>query len=449
MDVSIVLSILETIPKNILINCAEKLILKKAVSLKNKKGMSLENEQADAKAEMADIETNNDPKVFIKDLINCYEVILDLIKINGDSGIVSKKRKETYQKAIELVKVINKTTASGDMSTVIKILTDSLTEKPRKIMKELYENGIVKLENKSPYNGAVIKNGKVVGAEEEIDAFKNLSVLIGIGIGLGDAGVKDLVRMGYTSIDQLRLIYKKDNFESFRKGLQAPLRKYFEGTVRIEKMSREEATKWRDTISEIVDEASNDLDEGIEVKHKIGGSYARKKEEIGDIDYVIVVNDNNQTNNQTKANNALYKLMNNVLDSVTAITDIGIPVELDSVAETPSRPVKGKRYSTSIKLWFKVGKLKTKVEIYGYSNAEFIFPYFARSADVNLQKKIKMHALKNGYKLSPWSLDLRDTDTSIETIPEQVELIREKLGKSKIETIKDLFDFLEFNNSNN
>jgi predicted nucleotidyltransferase len=437
MDKDIILSILETIPKHILIYCAEKLFLK------NKKITSLE--KSPNTSSVIKMEHYDNTKVFIKDLINCYEVMLDLIKINGDSGIVNKKRKETYQKAIEFVKGVD---TSVDIQTFIKKISTGLTEKPKKIMKELFANGEVTLEDKSPYNGATIKNGKVVGAEEEIEAFKNLSVLVGIGIGLGDAGVKDLVRMGYTSIDELRLLYEKDKFESFRKGLQGPLRKYFEGTVRIEKMSREEATKWRDTISEIVEKVISEIDDDeIIIKHKIGGSYARKKEEIGDIDYVVVVNDKKD---QSKANITLYNLMNNVLDLITEVNDIGnLLVELDSVTETPSKPIKGKRYSTSIKLWFKVGKLKTKVEIYGYSNTDFVFPYFARSAEVNLQKKVKMQALRNGYKLSPWSLDLKDTDMSIETVPEQVELIRQKLGKDKIETIKELFEFLDYSSGNN
>ena len=392
----------------------------------------------------------NDTKIFANDLINCYEVILDLIKINGDSGIVNKKRKETYQKAIQTItETITETDCSLDVSVFIKKLCSSLTDKPKKLMKELFTNGEVTLEDKKPYNGATIKNGKIVGAEDEIEAFKNLSVLVGIGIGLGDSGVKDLVKLGYSSIEQLRIVYEQDKFVAFRKGLRNPLCKYFEGTVRIEKMSREEATKWKDTIDRIV--SSNKEDDKVIIKHKIAGSYARKKEEIGDIDYVIVVNDTYENTNN--ANSVLYKLMNDILDEITEITEIGIEapisVELDSVAETPSRPIKGKRYSTSIKLWFKVGELKTKVEIYGYANAEFSFPYFARSAEVNLQKKVKMQALRKGYKLSPWSLDIKDTDVAIENVPEQVNILREKIGKDKIATLKELFQFLDYSSDNN
>lgn len=430
-----VLSILETVPKNVLIKCAEKLFLK------NKKFESLEKSQTASVNKMY-----NNTQNFKKDLISTYEIIIDLIKINGDSGIVNKKRKETYQKAIGNV---NETDSNIDISIFTKKLAGVLTEKPKKLMKELFTNEEVVLEDKAPYNGATIKNGKIVGDEGDIEAFKNLSVLVGIGIGLGDAGVKDLVRLGYTSIEQLKTIYEQDKFVSFRKGLQGPLCKYFEGTVRIEKMSREEATKWKDTIETIVNSVIDNTEIGdVQIKHKIAGSYARKKEEIGDIDYVLVANSTND--GSIKASNVLYEIMNQVLDNLSDVSDIGnLQVELDSVTETPSKPIKGKRYSTSIKLWFKVGSLKTKVEIYGYSNTEFCFPYFARSAEVNLQKKVKIQALKQGYKLGPWGLDLKDTDMSIETIPELVELIKEKLGKNKIETIKDLFKFLNYSSGNN
>jgi DNA polymerase/3'-5' exonuclease PolX len=381
----------------------------------------------------------NTTREFIKDLVSTYETILDICKISGDNGIANKKRQETFKKAVGFVMETNSNLSLLDF---VKELESILTEKPIKIMKELLTNGMVVLEKKTPYNGTIIKNGKIIDGYVDIDieAFKNLSILTGIGIGLGDIGVKELTKMGFKTIDNLKEMYENDKFVTLRKGLQGPLCKYFEGTVRIQKMSRIEATKWRDTIQEIINNAIVDNYENITVKHKIGGSYARKQEEIGDIDYIVVVNDS-----QNNANKYLYKLMNNILDQLTEITNIGdLPVELDSVSETPSKPIGSKRSSTTVKLWFKVGILKTKVEIYGYSNCEFIFPYFARSADVNLQKKIKIHANKRGYKLSPWGLDKKDTDEPITDDLEQVELIRKKIGKDNIETLKELFNFLEF-----
>ncbi len=383
---------------------------------------------------------------FKNKLIATYEIILDLVKMNGDAGIVNKKRQETYKRAIASVKELNHELNPVAFTKELDLI---LTEKPKKIMKELFVKGEVILENKPPYNGVTIKNGKIIKEENnDLEAFKNLSILSGIGIGIGDSGIKDLIRSGYTSVEQLKTIYEQDKFINFRKGLQGPLCKYFEGTFRIEKMSREEATKWRDVISTIVDSVINEHgDTGSNFKHKIAGSYARSRsinpqQKIGDIDYVVV-------SNGPKSNTSLYEIMNNILDQLSEVTKIDdLPVKLDSVTETPSKAVKGRKYSTSIKMWFKIGSLKTKIEIYGYANTEFIFPYFARAGDVDLQKKVKIQALKKGYKLSPWSLDLKDTDISIDTIPEQVELIRQKIGKDKIETIKELFNFLEFNKLN-
>jgi len=382
-------------------------------------------------------------------LLSTYEIILDIIKMNGDNGIVNRKRQETYYRAIH---ELSNLSTEQELGNFVKELNSVLTEKPKKIMKELLSSDQITLDQKAPYNGIIIKNGKILTEEGEIDeleAFKNLSILAGIGIGIGVSGIKDLIKMGYSSIEELKIEYEKDKLASFRKGLQTPLCKYFEGTVRIEKMSREEATKWRDKLSSIIDDVITAYS-SFEIKHKIAGSYARKKQEIGDIDYIIVVNSNSANSDpNSDPNSILYKIMNKVLDKLTEITCIGgeEEVEFESVTETPSKAIKGKRYSTSIKMWFKIGLQKRKIEIYGYTNAKFIYPFFARSAEVNLQKKLKMQAIRHGYKLSPWSLDLKDTDICIETIPEQVELIESKLGKNKIETLKDLFCFLNYSRS--
>jgi predicted nucleotidyltransferase len=378
----------------------------------------------------------NNTKEFAKDLVLTYEAVLYLSKINGDNGIANKKRQETYKKAISIVK-------DHDMSLNISefIINISLTEKPSKLMNELFSKGKVILEKKIPYNGVTIKNGKIIGknsseigSETDIESFKNLSILTGIGIGLGDSSIKELAKMGYNTIEQLKKVYETDKFSTFRKGLQGPLCKYFEGTVRIEKMTRYEATKWKDTIDNIVKCVIKNIvkDSSIIVKHKIAGSYARKQEEIGDIDYVIVVNDNDY----------LYKIMIEVLDEIVKLTDIGnLPVELDSVSETPSKPSRdNRRYYTGIKIWFKVGFLKTKIEIYGYSNCKFFYPYFARCIQPDLQKKIKICASKLDYKLSPYGLLDKNTDENINS-----DIIREKIGKDEIATLKDLFKFLDYN----
>jgi len=359
----------------------------------------------------------DDTLLFRTHLILTYETILDLIKFNGNSGIVNRKRQDTYKNAIATVKDVD---ASLDIQEFVKEL-DQLTKKPMAVMKELLVKGSVTLENKEPYNGVTIKDG--VADSASLEAFKNLSVLLGLGIGIGDSGVKELVGMGFTSVDQL-----KDKLDSFRKGLQGPLTKYFEGTVRLVKMSRDEATKWRDIITKAVNNAIVAIQTTSEVRHKIAGSYARKELEIGDIDYVVVADEED----------TLYEILVNVLDQLSIVTDIGdLPVELDSVVETPSRNA-----ATTIKMWFKVGKeIKTKIEIYGYSGCQFCFPYFARSAQINVQKKIKIQAIKMGYRLSPYGLFIKDTDLEVDE-----DVIVEKIGKP-IETIRDIFDFLDYSQS--
>jgi DNA polymerase/3'-5' exonuclease PolX len=377
-------------------------------------------------------------KEFVNELVSTFEILLDISRMGGDSGIANKRRQETYKKAID---IINNADTDNDISVFVKLMETSLTEKPKKFMKELLAKGILVLDKKPPYNGIIIKRGKIVDndIDSNIEAFKNLSVLTGIGIGLGDSGTKELVKMGFKHIEQLQKEYDENKFVNFRKGLQGPLCRYFEGTVRIEKMTREEATKWRDVISKIVTSvvAIENPENAYNVEHKIAGSYARKQEMIGDIDYIIVVN--------SDSNQELYNIMMRVLDDLSEVTDIGnLPVELDLVSETPSRPNNTERYATSIKMWFKVGILKTKIEIYGYTNCEFVFPYFARSAEVNLQKKIKIHASKRGFRLSPYGLFLSNTDEEVSS-----QVIFNKIGKNQISTIRNLFDFLEYSSCNN
>lgn len=311
-------------------------------------------------------------------------------------------------------------------------------------MNDLYINGKITLENKEPYNGRIIKNGKLVdnGNDKSLIQFQNLNILTGIGIGIGDAAIKELASMGFTTIDELKIIYEMNKFKNFRKGLRNPLCKYFEGNV-VEKMTREEATKWKKLIDSIIDSTideiytDTDIDNDIDIKYSIAGSYARKKENIGDIDYVIVIDNND----------FLYICLNKLLDNLADITKIGNKnVKLDSVTETPSKSLSKQRYSTGIKMWFETSSTKTKIEIYGYSMStdDFCFAYFARSADVNLQKKIKFHASKKGYKLSPYGLFDKESDINIYEIPEQRQLIQKKLGKKKITTIRDLYKFLDY-----
>jgi len=357
---------------------------------------------------------------FKNDLLATYQAIVDIIKYRGISGIVNQKRQETYIGAIEIVKE-----QQAD-SMFIQRLESLLTLKPSKIMKDLFKDGQVTMENKEPYNGVTIRYGEIISPTENIQAFRNLSILLGIGIGIGPESVKNLIQLGYSTIDELKEIYERDKFADFRKGLQGPLIKYFEGMHRTIKMTREDASKWAKILEDIV----NDIVKGdVNITHSMAGSYARGKEEIGDIDYLIVVNG-------PDSGNKLYEIMNCLLDRLSTKLE-----NVQEILETPSLPPKdkNKRYSTSIKMWFKnaTGGSGTKVEIYGYSNAKFMFPFFARAGDVRQQKDVKFQAIKAGYKLGPWSLDKDDID--VENYPE---LIRKKIGKDKFENIYDLFEFV-------
>jgi hypothetical protein len=358
---------------------------------------------------------------FINDLIKTYETIILIVKSKGEPNIVNLKRQETFQNAIEIVNKVDKT---KNIKDIILELSNSLTIKPSTIMKNLYENGEVVLEDKPPYGGVTIKNGLVqqkTGGKStkkkfqgNMEAFKNLSILSGIGIGIGDAAVAELVKFGYSNINELNEIYKKNRFEDFRKGLKVPLCRYFDGLTTLNKMSREEATNWKTIIDEKIKKVNSSLDQpGL---FEIAGSYSRDSKEVGDIDYVIVYN----------GNTFLYKTLNKILDELT----LNMPkdIKLEEVLGTPTKPKdEHDYYSTSIKLWYSIGKenssKKIKVEIYGYSMPilYFFYPFFARSADVELQKKLKNLAIKKGFKLSPFGLFNNKTNKIVKDMPLNLE----------------------------
>ncbi len=371
-------------------------------------------------------------------LIDTYRLIVDIIRYGGDSGIVTNRRQLAYRKAI---KVVQESKESRDVEKLYKELMTVLTTKPCKVMKDLYKNGQTKLENKNPYHGMTIKDGKVVDDcdyakkyNQEIKAFGNLSQLTGIGIGIGDTSVQELIKMGYKTIDDLKKVYETNKFADFRKGLHGPLKAYFEGSTREERMTREQATDWKVVIDSIIGDVKKEYPGLL---FKIAGSYARpNKETIGDIDYVITIPDKDK----------LYMILNKILDKLSEVTKVGKDiVKLGTVDETPSKP-KDKRYTTGIKMWFERSKKKVKVEIYGYAQdpQDWCFSYFARCGEVSLQKKIKFHASKKGYKLGPWALDKRGTNTPVWEFPDGKELVKKRLGKDRFESVRDIYIFLEY-----
>jgi hypothetical protein len=378
---------------------------------------------------------------FKQELNDTYRTIIDIISYSGNSGIANSKRIQTYERAISVVK----NARSAQLDKLVEELGINLTKAPCKVMKDIFKDDKVVLDKKEPYNGVTIKNGKILDENKtvkkfskDLGAFDNLTVLTGLGIGIGNSSVADLVKMGYSSLDQLKIVYQKNKFKDFRKGLQGPLCKYFEGITRVSKMSREEASKWKQTIDNILDNTLKEFGPEKDLIYKIAGSYARKKEEIGDIDYVI----------STPNNKDLYNFLNLTLDKLSEITKVSdLDIELISVDETPRRPKSGEtRYSTNVKIWFNnlTDNKKTKIELYGYAQNidEFCFVYFARGASVELQKKIKIHASKNGYKLGPWALDKKGTD--VPAWEYEPELFKERIGKEKITTIREIYKFLDY-----
>ena len=272
-------------------------------------------------------------------------------------------------------------------------------------MIELFNNGYVILENKSPYYGLIISHG--ILSNNILQSYQNISFLTEIGIGIGDSSIKELVEMGYTNIDQI-----KNNYKEFRKGLKNPLNKYFKGHISTN-LTKEEATKWVIYFNKII----KNIDKNI--IFNIAGSYARGEDIIGDIDYVIV------SKSDISLWNTMFKLYNRLSSIYTN------DISFDTALQYPKKYTNKKYYSTNIKILFKTKKGIIKVEIYGYSKCKFIYPYFSRTANTELQKKIKLYASKKNILLSPWGLIDKNTNDIVK-------------GSEYIKNIEDLYTFLNY-----
>ncbi len=336
-------------------------------------------------------------KIFKKDLSSTFHIILNLLRFKGDNNVSNKHRQHVYKKSIHIVDNID---TSRDLNEIVSILLKILPNKPKNIMLELYLNKKVILDNKPPYNGMTIYNGNLIGGD--LSAYENLDKLTKLGIGLGDVAIKELVNMGYTDVEQLRT-----NYITLRNGLRDPLEKYFKNDV-LSSVSYREATKIKNVIDKLLTNTG--------CKNSIAGSYARKEKYVGDIDYVIVC----------KTNDELWETMTELFEKLCALDG---KIKLFDVIQKPSIGTDKKFYSTHFKLVLEKDKKLIKLEVYGYSNCNFIFPYFARTATVEEQKKLKLKAASLGYILSPWGILEKDT--------------RNLVKKSdSITTIKDIYNFL-------
>lgn len=377
-------------------------------------------------------------------LIKDFETIVAVVKHRGSGGIVNFKRIQTYKETVDLLQSLSEEPRFKDSKIntntkkqFLEFLKEHMKNKPKAfgLIKQVLETNKMQLENKPPYGGIVIKKGIIQDRqiENEIRGFSQLSRLLGKGTGLGNVSVNELIRMNYDSIEKLKKEYDKNKFEKFRKGLKTPLIKFFEGTTREDKMPRKEATEWKKIISKMVTDISKKIKTPI--LHEIAGSYARGREIIGDIDYVITV-DNDKD---------LYKMMLALTEKLQKVTKVGKKsvkfVRFDEKPK-PKNPKK-ERYSTTIKLWFLGNDGKhTKVEIYSYSQPSdhFIFSLFARSGSVWQQKKVRFHASKEGFKLSQWGIDKKGTDNSVLETP----IVKKRLGKKHFKTVDDIYKFLRY-----
>jgi hypothetical protein len=404
-------------------------------------------------------------KYFCNDLINTFKTIINIIEYQiynkNLKNISNKKRIETYSNAV------NNLLEYEYSCNVRPQDLRYLTKRPLEIAQELYNTSYVHLENKDPYDALIIHKGLVVGPKNkskliaDINSYSSLKKLTEFGIGIGPSSLMELVKVGIKNISSLRKMYKEPS--QFRdlnisKGLSKALCKYFEiseyssqvqgpsqgPSQGLNKLPRSEISIWFNVINKIIFDLKKSNLNYEDLIYAPAGSYARGSEFIGDVDYVLSID------NPTY----LYQILKNIFQKLTLIDKVGpSKVKLYSVEDLPRRPKSSteKRYSANLKVIFlieqdhKQDPTYLKVEFYGYSQSpdEFFFPYFARTEPTSLQKKIKIIASKKGLKLGPFNLDIKGTNTPIYEDQLLRTALYNKISKFKIMNKEDLFKTLD------
>ena len=366
-------------------------------------------------------------------LIRDFSIISLVAQLKGDRGIGNRKRIEVYQKSIGIVDDMQEfkeyENEEDNLVAAIVHLKSEFTKAPSEKMMKILTEGLIRLD-KEPYNGVVVINGSVddKDLQKRIESIVTLEPLLKAKVGIGASRIRDLINLGYSDLSDLEN-YKEDN--RIPNGIKKSLQKFFEGSARIKRMSWEDADEWKKTIVSILKEIKPIYPK---LKGTMAGSYSRKENTIGDIDYVITHPDPDK----------LYEISDYLLKSLDSGKSVSNKkISIKRIDELPNPLNKGHQF---IKLWMEKEGSPTqiKVEIYGYvQKAEnFIFAVLARSAKVDFQKKIRYKASKMGYSLS--EKGLKDTRTG-KLLEKGDTRLLDKLKKPYFKTLNDLYEFLEFN----
>jgi DNA ligase-1 len=364
-------------------------------------------------------------------LIRDFRVVTLVAQNRGPSLKGSQKmsntfRIRTYDRNIEILETMDDNLS---FEKAVSFLKEFLTKACVNKLITVIEKGIIQLD-KEPYNGVTVINGIVSDPElqSEIEAVITMEPLLNAKVGIGSNLLQQLIGLGYNDIDSL------ENFQTDKRispGLKKALTKYFDGSIRtVPRMSRDEAKEWRKSLNKKMKPLKSDYKN---LKYKMCGSYARKSETIGDIDYVIVNDGTNQD---------LYNIM------MFLLKDLEKEFIVDSklvYVEKEEIPKASKGYKDQLHMMLRLTKEgsghKRKLEVYGYSSKkqDYLFAFLDRTASVPKQKEMRWKAHKLGLSLSGRGFKFRQSGIRLKPGDK---LIQDHLNKDYFDEVDDVYNFV-------
>ena len=371
-------------------------------------------------------------------IITDLDTVIQIIQIFDRPGIPRTRRLDTHIKTIKNIKKYRNEDHDQNLSNedridnFIEFVYKTMTKSPIEKIESIISKGYLYLE-KDPYNGITIINGKInyKHIQDKLDVHALFQEILASKVGIGLEKLKELTESGYITLDDLEQSYKTDKY--FSDSLKRNLDKYFEGLLKTNKMTYNQATYFVNKVCNYVSDINNKYKDSVRFSKTLvseAGSYARKKDLIGDID-VVIVNQNSSI---------LVKVMSLLCEFFENDSDL-------KVIRFDERPKLDPERYQGIRVWL-CHKMKdfderpVKIEIYGYAINEYdlVFAKIARTIDVRSQRFLRYSATKKGLKLSEYGLYSRVTGAKYEPGSS----IFNKIDKNYIEDLQDIHNLIDF-----
>ena len=323
-----------------------------------------------------------------EDLIKQLNVLIH--KINSEGSKTATFRIKQYTDMIRLVE----TFPSEDIDELDK-LSDWFIRNGKKNPKKMIEK--IKTYQDTGYFPEV----KEALKSPLIQAVINLTKVANIG----PAKAKELFnKYKIVTIDDLKKKFSED--KSIIHGKQQLGLKYHDDLLK--RIPREEMIAYNTILQEICRKISP------EMKFSINGSFRRENSSSGDIDVLI---SGPKGKNQELRNKFIEELKKS-----------GI---IKDILASGKKKFMGISRLDGYSIYRHIDIIDTDIEMYPFAQL-----YFTGSGGFN--SHMRLLALKKGYSLNEYCISDKKTKKAVDEA-----LIQEKIGKSTIETEKDIFRFLE------